>query len=36
MQSPPNLLCEDYPELLKAGINDWAGISPVTRDRAAA
>jgi FO synthase len=32
IQSPPNLLSEDYPELLKAGINDWGGISPVTRD----
>jgi FO synthase len=30
--SPPNLLSEDYPELLKAGINDWGGISPVTKD----
>ena len=32
LQSPPNLLSEDYPDLLKAGINDWGGISPVTRD----
>jgi FO synthase len=32
IQSPPNLLSEDYPELLKAGINDWGGVSPVTRD----
>jgi FO synthase len=32
IQSPPNLLSEDYPELLKAGINDWGGISPVTKD----
>jgi len=32
LQSPPNLLSEDYPELLKAGINDWGGISPVTKD----
>ena len=23
---------EDYPQLLAAGINDWGGISPVTRD----
>ena len=23
---------EDYPDLLKAGINDWGGISPVTKD----
>jgi FO synthase len=32
IQSPPNLLLEDYPYLLKAGINDWGGISPVTKD----
>jgi FO synthase len=32
IQSPPNLLSEDYPELLKAGINDWGGVSPVTKD----
>ena len=28
----PNLLSEYYPELLKAGINDWGGIPPVTKD----
>jgi FO synthase len=32
IQSPPNLLSQDYPELLGAGINDWGGISPVTKD----
>jgi 7,8-didemethyl-8-hydroxy-5-deazariboflavin synthase CofG subunit len=32
IQSPPNLLSEDYPILLTAGINDWGGISPVTKD----
>jgi 7,8-didemethyl-8-hydroxy-5-deazariboflavin synthase CofG subunit len=32
VQAPPNLLAEDYPDLLKAGINDWGGISPVTKD----
>ena len=32
VQSPPNLVAEDYPELLAAGINDWGGISPVTQD----
>jgi FO synthase len=32
IQSPPNLLSEDYPDLLKAGINDWGGISPLTKD----
>lgn len=32
LQSPPNLLSRDYPDLLRAGINDWGGISPVTKD----
>ena len=32
VQSPPNLVAEDYPQLLEAGLNDWGGISPVTRD----
>jgi FO synthase len=32
IQSPPNLLSEDYPDLLEAGINDWGGVSPVTKD----
>jgi FO synthase len=32
IQSPPNLLSKHYPDLLKAGINDWGGISPVTKD----
>ena len=32
IQSPPNLLSETYPDLLKAGINDWGGISPITKD----
>ena len=32
VQSPPNLVSEDYPLLLAAGINDWGGISPVTQD----
>src|SRR5262249_46794664 len=32
VQSPPNLVADDYPELLAAGINDWGGISPVTQD----
>src|SRR6266700_5231948 len=32
VQSPPNLVSEDYPQLLAAGHNDWGGISPVTRD----
>jgi FO synthase len=32
VQSPPNLVSEDYPCLLAGGINDWGGISPVTQD----
>jgi FO synthase len=32
VQSPPNLVAENYPQLLAAGINDWGGISPVTQD----
>ena len=32
VQSPPNLVGDDYPDLLAAGLNDWGGISPVTRD----
>jgi FO synthase len=32
VQSPPNLVADDYPLLLDAGLNDWGGISPVTRD----
>jgi len=32
VQAPPNLSYEDFPRLLDAGINDWGGVSPVTRD----
>lgn len=32
VQSPPNLMAGTYPRLLAAGINDWGGISPVTKD----
>jgi 7,8-didemethyl-8-hydroxy-5-deazariboflavin synthase CofG subunit len=32
VQAPPNLSDESYPDLLKAGINDWGGISPLTKD----
>jgi FO synthase len=32
IQSPPNLVSDDFMELLSAGINDWGGISPVTQD----
>jgi len=32
VQAPPNLSDENYPFLLRAGINDWGGISPLTKD----
>jgi len=32
VQAPPNLSDDAYPFLLEAGINDWGGISPLTRD----
>src|SRR5216684_548918 len=32
VQAPPNLSYSDFPRLLDAGINDWGGISPVTKD----
>ena len=32
LQAPPNLAPDAYPFYLLAGINDWGGISPVTRD----
>jgi 7,8-didemethyl-8-hydroxy-5-deazariboflavin synthase CofG subunit len=32
LQAPPNLSPHDHRLLLRAGINDWGGISPVTSD----
>ena len=32
LQVPPNLSQDAYGFYLFAGINDWGGISPVTRD----
>lgn len=32
IQVPPNLSHGDFARLLDAGINDWGGISPVTKD----
>ena len=32
IQAPPNLSDDNYPFLLKAGLNDWGGISPLTPD----
>ncbi|MEM7396315.1 MAG: 7,8-didemethyl-8-hydroxy-5-deazariboflavin synthase CofG [Verrucomicrobiota bacterium] len=31
LQAPPNL-DPDYPDFIDAGINDWGGISPLTKD----
>ncbi len=32
LQSPPNLALGDYGEYIRAGLNDWGGISPLTLD----
>ncbi len=32
LQAPPNLTPGVYPRLLRAGLNDWGGISPLTID----
>ena len=32
IQAPPNLTPDAYGSLLRAGINDWGGVSPVTPD----
>jgi FO synthase len=32
IQAPPNLQPEELDSLLRAGINDWGGVSPVTPD----
>ena len=32
IQAPPNLSPHDHRLLLRSGINDWGGISPVTQD----
>jgi FO synthase len=32
IQAPPNLIAEEYELLLRAGIDDWGGVSPVTPD----
>jgi FO synthase len=32
IQAPPNLFSGDLTELIRAGINDWGGVSPVTPD----
>ncbi|MEP6463977.1 MAG: bifunctional FO biosynthesis protein CofGH, partial [Frankiaceae bacterium] len=32
IQAPPNLIEEEYGLLLRAGIDDWGGVSPLTPD----
>ncbi|HEY4388830.1 MAG TPA: 5-amino-6-(D-ribitylamino)uracil--L-tyrosine 4-hydroxyphenyl transferase CofH [Ktedonobacteraceae bacterium] len=32
IQAPPNLSPGVYPQLVRAGLNDWGGVSPVTPD----
>ncbi len=32
LQAPPNLSYSDFPHLIDGGLNDWGGISPVTKD----
>ncbi len=32
IQAPPNLIGEEYPLILAAGIDDWGGVSPLTPD----
>ncbi|WP_430783238.1 bifunctional FO biosynthesis protein CofGH [Actinoplanes sp. G11-F43] len=32
IQAPPNLIDDEFPLLLRAGIDDWGGVSPVTPD----
>src|SRR5467141_130660 len=32
LQAPPNLSYADFPRLFAGGLNDWGGLSPVTKD----
>ncbi len=32
LQAPPNLIAGEYDLLLRAGVDDWGGVSPVTPD----
>ncbi len=32
IQAPPNLTPDALPDIIRAGINDWGGVSPVTPD----
>nr|WP_158882241.1 bifunctional FO biosynthesis protein CofGH [Amycolatopsis anabasis] len=32
LQAPPNLIGQQYETMLRAGIDDWGGVSPITPD----
>ncbi|MEU7134656.1 bifunctional FO biosynthesis protein CofGH [Streptomyces sp. NPDC046261] len=32
LQAPPNLVDDEYGRLIRAGIDDWGGVSPITPD----
>ncbi len=32
LQAPPNLVADEFALMLRAGIDDWGGVSPVTAD----
>src|ERR1700760_848382 len=32
VQAPPNLIGDEFPLILRAGIDDWGGVSPLTPD----
>ena len=32
IQAPPNLIGDEFALLLRAGIDDWGGVSPLTPD----
>src|SRR3954469_5030623 len=32
VQAPPNLVGDEFPMMLRAGVDDWGGVSPVTPD----
>ncbi|WP_103529741.1 7,8-didemethyl-8-hydroxy-5-deazariboflavin synthase CofG, partial [Streptomyces sp. SM12] len=32
LQAPPNLVAEEFALMIRAGIDDWGGVSPVTAD----
>ncbi|MCS7483857.1 bifunctional FO biosynthesis protein CofGH [Umezawaea endophytica] len=32
VQAPPNLVGDEFPMMLRAGIDDWGGVSPITPD----